>query len=356
MKVLFFSRGRGRGHAMPDASIANELLKADPELEISFVSYAMGAETLRQSGYAVLDLELPEDNPFLETLAKSVGIINVEEPSLILSHEEFCVPVAAKLFDIPCVFLIDWFPPEGSLWTDSLSYASHLIFLDDPGYYDQPKSLPRAPAYVGPVVREMKYRKADRQTARETLGLPENGLVILVLPGGSSASSEEKSPLFALVQEAVELLGGASTVMWVVSADEEKKMMGVGTGNTNTIFMRPHLDIDRTIVASDLVITKATRNTAFELSSLGIPSISVSFGLNPVDDHRVPQITTRALRARGLSGASFAQHIKEVLAAALPMGCSLTDDWTRGRTGVVAELRRHIQDVKHGSKSADLES
>ena len=42
-KILFFSRGRGRGHAIPDMQIAKELERQDSEIEIRFVSYGTGA-------------------------------------------------------------------------------------------------------------------------------------------------------------------------------------------------------------------------------------------------------------------------------------------------------------------------
>ena len=41
------------------------------------------------------------------------------------------------------------------------------------------------------------------------------------------------------------------------------------------------------MVASDLVITKTNRMTVIELASLGIRTLSLSYGLNPVDEQCV---------------------------------------------------------------------
>lgn len=60
MDILFFSRGRGRGHAIPDLAIAKRLLHADPSLALAFASYGTGAETIRNSGCDLIDLRLSE--------------------------------------------------------------------------------------------------------------------------------------------------------------------------------------------------------------------------------------------------------------------------------------------------------
>ena len=79
------------------------------------------------------------------------------------------------------------------------------------------------------------------------------------------------------------------------------------------------------MVASDVVITKATRKTSFELNALRIPSISISFGLNPIDEHRVLRIPTNcALRARGLTPASLSEHLSRALSER-PCSCAATE-------------------------------
>ena len=66
--------------------------------------------------------------------------------------------------------------------------------------------------------------------------------------------------------------------------------------------------MDRLIVAADLAITKGTRKTLKELAVLGVPSISLSRGLNEIDDVVAPKIPTNlALRADSIDGPGLAR-------------------------------------------------
>ena len=53
-KYFSFPEGKGRGHAIPDAAIAKELVKLEPTLDVTFVSYSVGAETLKDLGQNVI--------------------------------------------------------------------------------------------------------------------------------------------------------------------------------------------------------------------------------------------------------------------------------------------------------------
>lgn len=65
--VLFFSRGRGHGHDMPDMAIADELAKLRNDIDLKFVSYGTGAKTFVAHGRPVIDLDLPDRNPIWKT-------------------------------------------------------------------------------------------------------------------------------------------------------------------------------------------------------------------------------------------------------------------------------------------------
>src|ERR1700733_12151618 len=64
MKVLFFSRGRGRGHAIPDVAIMREVRRLRPDTTCEIASYSTGARTIESLDERVHDLQLPEENPF----------------------------------------------------------------------------------------------------------------------------------------------------------------------------------------------------------------------------------------------------------------------------------------------------
>jgi len=343
MNVLFFSRGRGRGHAIPDVAIAKELLCREPSLSLQFASYGTGADTLRSHGYEVIDLKLPDDNPFFETLIRSIRVINDICPSLVISHEEFCIAPAAKVFDLSCLFLIDWFPPNGTVWMDALMEAGSVVFMDEPGYFDEPEALRGRIEYVGPVIRDLTLTREDKSSARIDLGLPHDRPIILILPGGAAASSEQQSPLFDLVTGAIDMLCAGAVAVWVLPTHEQAAIQARIASRSDIVFMKPHLNIEKTMVASDVVITKGTRKTSLELNALGIQSISISHGLNPVDDYRVSQIKTNiALRAKGLTPGTLNARLLEVMREK-PSNTTVSRNHAKGKHAAVSAIQRHLR-------------
>src|SRR5687768_3344241 len=108
-RALFFSRGRGHGHAIPDMAIVDELESLAPEIAVSFASYATGAATFKAANRSVFNMGLAENNGFLETLFKACDLILDQKPNIIISHEEFAALPAARLAGIPSIFISAWF-------------------------------------------------------------------------------------------------------------------------------------------------------------------------------------------------------------------------------------------------------
>ena len=90
-KILFFSRGQGRGHALPDLAISEALLREKPQLDLHFVSYGTGADTLRAHGQTITDLDLPDDNPFIETLVRCLRVIEKRKTSYGFNKSFLCI-------------------------------------------------------------------------------------------------------------------------------------------------------------------------------------------------------------------------------------------------------------------------
>lgn len=311
---MFISRGRGRGHAGPDIEIARVLSTLLPNVSIKFVSYSTGAETLRSAGHTVIDLDLPELNPFMETLIRITHVANDLDPDLVVAHEEFSAPIASRLLGVPCMFITDWFPPIGTTPLEALESADKILFMDDPGISREPVHLRHKIKYLGPLIGELKYSSSDRDQVRRTLGLPLDRPVILVAPGGSTASSEEQAPIFDLVVSAVAALPENPKLVWIMTADEQRKLRAEAKVLEEILFLEPHRGFDRTMIAADIAITKGTRTTVFEFSALGTPSISLSHGHNPVDDLRVPRISTNlALQAQSITSEYLAHCISKAL-------------------------------------------
>ncbi len=102
------------------------------------------------------------------------------------------------------------------------------------------------------------------------------------------------------------------------------------------------------MVASDLAITKANRVTVKELDALGIPSISISHGLNPIDDVFVERINgNTALRADVLEKEVLAQHIHTILMTQ-PSRTSQSQHFSNNKNerGAVRAADRIAEDIR----------
>lgn len=308
MNIAFFSRGRGRAHAVPDVSLARHVQKENPEIRFAWISYGTGADTLRRLGCDVVDLRLPERNGFLETQVKVTKVLAQLKPDAVISHEEFPVPVAARAFDIPNLFITDYFLKPRHIWMRSLQYADKILFIDEKGHFDEPVFLRSKVDYTGPFIRPLEYSRKDRHRARLELGYSEAVFVILVLPGGWQ--TEFRAPLFDIVHTAFRHLPGADKrLVWMAGGDichlQQK------AAEFHDIEIRPgDPEIGRWMCASDVAITKGTRKTALELESLGVPAISISFGLNRIDDDRIAGMSTVThLKAAETTPEVLSDHI-----------------------------------------------
>lgn len=308
-KILFFSRGRGHGHAIPDMAIAEELNQLG-EFDLTFASYATGAQTFRTANYRVRNLGLPENNAYLPTLFKARELIDEIKPDVVVTHEEFAVLPAAQLCGAPVVFLCSWFPTEGKISSESLAYASSIIIIENPGVFPVPSGVNAKPVYVGPILRNLRFTLADRSRLRRELKLADDSTVILVVPGG--AATEENSPIAETVVSAfLQLPHRPKHLFWLSSKDyPAMRKLGAGIAGFEALeFVDP---IERLLVVADAVITKGTHNITLECSSLGVPSISLSPGFNPIDDMLVPRIPLNiSLNARAVDGEVLKHYLEK---------------------------------------------
>lgn len=292
-KLLFFSRGRGRGHAIPDIEIVKELQKKSDDIDLRFVSYGTGARTIEEFGFPLIDLGLPEENSLTDTLVLAGKLIGWLQPDLVVSHEEFAVLPAAKIFDKPAVFLTDWFVEPERITMATLRYADEILFLDEPGIFEEPPYVKGKVTYIGPILRRFEYTKKDRNRAREELGLPRDAMVVAVLPG---SWTEERVPSYDLVMGAFDLLDrDPKRLIWVAGADYEM-LREKTAGREDILVIERDWKIERIMVACDVAVTKANRKTLLELDHLGIPTVTLSHGSNPIDELRASRLSsTRTL-------------------------------------------------------------
>jgi hypothetical protein len=302
-KVLFFSRGRGRGHAVIDLELMDTLQRELPDLDVRFVSYAEGARQIADSKRPLIDLGLPAQNSYVETSVLAGRLIGWLQPDFVIAHEEFAVMPSAKIFDKPTLFLTDWFTTPDKLTMAALRLADHILFLDEAGIYEEPATVEGRVTYCGPYLRELRHNRADKYRLREQLQLPPNATVLGVFPG---SWREAQTPLADVY------------VVWIAGDDVD--LLREKFAMKPRFLVREYEDpIDAWMAASDLAITKCNRKSAFELLRLGVPSVAVSWGFNPIDDawvRRHEQICW--LSAASLTPADLASYLQ--CAAALGPG------------------------------------
>lgn len=313
-KIIFFSRGRGRGHAFPDMQIADEFLKLNPDLDLVFVSYSTGAETFRAAGREVLDLELREENDFLVTLVKAHEIIQRLRPDCVFSHEEFAVLPASRLGRTPCILISTWIPPTFLTPAfSSLAYCDRIVLLERAGLFYLPQGMRDITTFTGPVVRKMSYTVEHRATIRRDLGISDDCFLVCVAPGGFG--TEARIPIAHLVFDAFDKLPGDKHMYWV-SAHDRADLLKRAQGLSTVTVLGYYDCIEKLFSASDVVITKGTYGTVMETSSLGIPSISLSGQINPIDDMLVPRIKSNvALIASATDPELLAHELANVMRA-----------------------------------------
>ena len=311
MDLLFFSRGRGRGHAVPDMAIMEAVHSIDSNIYWRFVSYGTGASTLSEFGYAVVDLQFPDENPFLETIIASFKVINELSPRVVISHEEFAAVLAAKIHGTPAIFLTDWFENENRIAMQVLAYAELVIFLGERGVFDEPTFLKNKVIYVGTFVRDFKYHIGDRERARREMGIGNDLTVVSMLPGGWT---EQRAPVFDLLVPAFLRLERSKKLLCWVAGEDFSALRDRAKGMPDVLVLKKHWPFEQLIVATDLVITKGNRVTIMEAARLGVPSISLSHGLNPAEDFIVPRIKSNlALRVKGINVEFLSRCLEDVL-------------------------------------------
>ena len=311
LSILLFSRGRGFGHAVPDVAIAAVLPKYYPRAAIKFASYASGAVALGKLGIPYFDLQVPEVNGYLETLFSASEIIKLARPDVIVSHEEFGALAAAHLHGVPAIFLSDWLPPKNSLGDESLRYCTSIVMMEEPGIFEIPRSCSgKRISYLGPMVRSWKGPQDARASVRREMNIEDDEYVVVVSPGGWA--SEVETPIFQVVNDAFKKIPAANKkLLWVSDKDYDYiKQYGPAQSHIRAIrFADP---LTHLLAASDLLITKGTRITTLEAASLGVRSISLSFGNNPIDDILLSRIRSNiALNARAISEDTMFQYMQQ---------------------------------------------
>jgi UDP-N-acetylglucosamine:LPS N-acetylglucosamine transferase len=240
-------------------------------------------------GHSVFDLQFDDDNPFIETMVRATRLIDSVQPEVVVSHEEFAALAAAKIHKLPTLFITDWFLPGDHVTTSCLACADRVLFIEARGIFPEPEALRGRVEYLGAIKRPLKYTPKDRLRARLELSVDDHTLLISVIPG--AWANESRAPIFDFVCSAVDGLQVPVKVIWIAGADYDELLLR-GRSYEWLQLYRSYMPIEQVMVASDLVITKGNRGTTLDAAACGVPTISLTEGVNPVDELIVRRIPT----------------------------------------------------------------
>ena len=288
--ILFFSRGRGYGHAITDLELDRRLAELGAGFTIRYFSYGTGAGVFRARGVEVCDLQLADEaSPLAVGLRASVEIAR-HRPQVIVAHEDVFVPVAAKMHGIPCIYVSTWLPQPASLAWDAVDCADSLLVIEDGGLFPFPPSCAHKLQHSGPVVRAMKHGPKDRARLRSLLGLSAESVVWLVIPGGWA--NESRAPVARSMLAAFRQLQQTHAdahLLWLGEV-KEPALLDEFARISNVRVLTFCDDSEKYMIASDVIFTKGTHGVTLEAAQLGVPSISISYRANPIDEILVPRV------------------------------------------------------------------
>jgi len=286
VRVLFFSRGLGIGHAARDLALAQAL--ARESFECAFFSYESGLKYFQcmqipvtdtgfsNTSHAVMGTEELIDS-FFEDVTTYSAILQKEE-GLILGDEELFLPFTCSVLKRPCVFITDWFPNMIKKYkSDALTPMAYAAFdqadsILVPDFEDQveiPDVLKEKTLFCGPFFRgDVQTLRKSRKDLRQKYRV-DNTFVVVVTVGGSKLN-------LPVLEQCVKTHA-------LLSEEEGIKMIILtGPDISPGELPEPKADMKQFVpdflelaVSADLVITGAGHSTLMELSALGVPCIVI---------------------------------------------------------------------------------
>jgi UDP-N-acetylglucosamine:LPS N-acetylglucosamine transferase len=316
--ILYISRGQGFQHAMMDLQIFEELQRFNPPIDCRFASYADGQQAFGANGLESIDLNLTADGDMSSQAIIALGsLIRETAPTLVVSHEVFMSLPLAKVFGVPAYLLTHWFfeaIDRRNPLNEFVKSADHILFTDIAEFHTVPSDFSVPVSFVGPVIRKWNWGLENRDVARKELGFAPDEKVVLITVGGrhsrrvgiieAAVKAYEKSPL---PNKRLVLLAGPLQHHYRQQFGDRKDIL----------IKDFEWQIDKLVVASDLVICAGSFTTLWELAFLGIPSIAIPDKENVVDHQHAANMqranTTCVISENTLSADSLLSGMRSIL-------------------------------------------
>lgn len=201
----------------------------------------------------------------------------------------------------------DLLPDVGFIWmrrgmwrpsapTKQLSASGHFDLVLQPGDFgaraDRGPLVDRTDAeHIPPVSLTDVLPPTSREDARDALGLPREGRVLLLSPGSGALGSVEETA--ARVQGALAEHGRG----WTVAVTKQAiARHSIGAGSDRVVVLDDVYPLSRYLAAFDAAVSAAGYNSVHELLGAGVPTLFIP-GLDHVTDDQGAR--TEGVAARG---------------------------------------------------------
>jgi UDP-N-acetylglucosamine--N-acetylmuramyl-(pentapeptide) pyrophosphoryl-undecaprenol N-acetylglucosamine transferase len=303
---------------MYDLLIIRELKKINKNLSILVASYDKGYVYFKGNGFRPFNLGLRQEEELtLKASLRMWTLIRRFRPDLVVSDEVFIALHITKGLKIPSILITHWFFESfyrKHPMIPVVKKANHVLFVDKPEFHTIPFDFNVHLTFVGPVIREFDYTLKDKKRAKYELGIDSKDKVILVTTGGRY---KDRNKLLELSVEVFKELKDNNLKLILLTGELYEEYSERFKNESKIIIKDYDWQIDRLMVASDIVICKGTFMTMWELAYLGIPSISIPDLDNPVDQVHVNKMDkyniTVKIDSRKLNKDMLLKKVKELL-------------------------------------------
>lgn len=289
MRIVMTGGGTG-GHIYPALAIANKFREKDPETEILYMgdSNCMESTIVPNAGYEFRGIPAEEVNRSNVLKLFKTGIKNIEgiheskkimrefRPDIVIGtggFVSFPVIVAGHSLGAKCYFQEpNAFPGLANKMLERYADKVFLGFESASAFFRQPEKH----IVSGNPVRSDFYN-ADKEKAREKLGIPDSDFVILSF-GGSLGAGKINDVMYDIMKQ----LNGEKRIRLLFGTGKayyDKIMERVSEDDLeihDNIVIKPYLDdMISYLSASDLVVSRSGALTIAEVCACGRASILV---------------------------------------------------------------------------------
>ena len=276
MKKILFTGGGSAGHVIPNLALIEDLL-ALGKVDVCYMGtegiekkiigerklpyYTISCPKLIRGGVKKLHKNIKIPFAFHRAVKEAEKGLRLYQPDLVFSKGGYVsLPVvfAARKLTIPCLAHESDF--SAGLANRLSARKCHCVFTSFPETAD---TLPHG-KYSGAPIRRSLFAHT-RESARDTLNVPQNAKVLLVFGGGSGSIAINDA-----VRKNLKTLTEKYVVLHVCG-----KGNAVRSGFHNYIQKEFIDDMGLAYAAADVVLSRAGSGTVFELLALKKPALLV---------------------------------------------------------------------------------